>query len=93
VAIGMVAAARISAQAGMLDQSNIPQIENLLSKFGLPVYYQGVNPEDLIGATRFDKKTTGGRTGWVLLKGIGKGMVNQPVAENIVRKVLREICR
>jgi len=93
VAIGMVAAARISQQVGMLDQSNVPRIENLLSKFGLPIYSQGVNPEDLIKATRFDKKTTRGQTGWVLLKGIGKGMVNQPVVENIVRKVLREICR
>ncbi len=52
VAIGMAAAARISEQVGMLDRSNIPIIENLLSRFGLPVYYQGVNPEDLISAPR-----------------------------------------
>ena len=93
VSIGMVAAARISAQVGMLDRSNITKIENLLAKFGLPVYCQGVNPEDLIEATRFDKKTTGGQTGWVLLEGIGKGRVNQPVEEGIIRKALREICR
>jgi 3-dehydroquinate synthase len=93
VAVGMVAAARISEQVSMLDHSAIPRIENLLLKFGLPIYCQGVNPEDLIGATRFDKKTTKGLTGWVLLKGISKGVVNQPVAEDVVRKVLREICR
>ena len=93
VAIGMVAAARISEQAGMLDQSNITKIENLLSKFGLPIYYQGVNPNDIIETIRFDKKTTKGQTGWVLLKGTGKGVVNQPVEESIIRKVLREICR
>jgi len=93
VAIGMAAAARISSQVGILDRSNIPQIEKLLSKFGLPVYSQGVNPDELIEATRFDKKTTGGQTGWVLLKDIGKGVTNQPVAEDIIRKVLREICR
>jgi 3-dehydroquinate synthase len=93
VAIGMIAAARISEQVGMLDQSNIHGIESLLLKFGLPTYCQGVNPDDLIAAIRFDKKTTLGETGWVLLKGIGKGVVNQPVAENVVRKVLMEICR
>jgi len=92
VAIGMMAAARISGQVGMLSQSNIPRIENLLLKFGLPIYCQGVNPDDLFEATRFDKKTTMGQTGWVLLKGIGKGVVNQTVAENIIRKVLTEIC-
>jgi len=93
VAIGMAAAARISAQVGMLDRSNIPVIENLLSKFGLPVYCQGVNPDDLLLATRFDKKTTQGQTGWVLLKGIGNGVTNQPVADDVVRKALMEICR
>ncbi len=93
VAVGMVAATRISEQVSTLDHSAIPQIEDLLLKFGLPIYCQRANPEDLIGATRFDKKTTRGQTGWVLLKGIGQGVVNQPVAEDVVRKVLREICR
>jgi 3-dehydroquinate synthase len=93
VAIGMAATARISAEAGRLDRSHIIKIEGLLARFGLPVRCQGVNPDDLIAVIRFDKKTTGGQTGWVLLEGIGKGVVNQPVAEEVVRKVLREICR
>jgi len=93
VAIGMLAAARLSGEVGMLDRSTINRIENLLLKFGLPTYCQGVKPDDLIKAIRFDKKTTLGETGWVLLKGIGKGVVNQPVAESSVRKVLTEICR
>lgn len=93
VAIGMMAAARMSEQVGMLDRSNVHSIENLLLKFGLPTYCQGVNPDDLMAAIRFDKKTTLGQTGWVLLKGIGKGVVNQPVAEAVVRRVLKEICR
>lgn len=93
VAIGMAAAARISAELGRLDQINISKIENLLQKFGLPVYCQGINPQELMETIRFDKKTTRGHTGWVLLDGIGKGAVNQPVAEEVVRKVLKEICR
>jgi 3-dehydroquinate synthase len=93
VAIGMMAAARISEQVGMFSPGNVPRIEKLLLKFGLPTYCRGVKPDDLITAIRFDKKTTLGETGWVLLKGIGKGIVNQPVAENIIRKVLTEICR
>jgi 3-dehydroquinate synthase len=93
VAIGMAAAARISEQVGILDGSSIHRIEKVLLQFGLPTYCQQVTPDDLIEAIRFDKKTTGGETGWVLLKGIGRGVVNQPVEENVVRKVLMEICR
>jgi 3-dehydroquinate synthase len=93
VAIGMAAAARISVETGRLDRSNVTKIEKLLSKFGLPIYCQGVNPDDLIETIRFDKKTTFGETGWVLLDGIGQGVVNQPVAEEVVGRVLKEICR
>jgi 3-dehydroquinate synthase len=93
VAIGMAAAARISAELGSLDHSNITKIESLLTKFGLPIYCQGISPDDLMESIRFDKKTTRGRTGWVLLEGIGKGITGQPVAEGVVRRVLEEICR
>jgi 3-dehydroquinate synthase len=93
VAIGMMAATRISAQVGTLDQSNIPKIENLLLKFGLPIYCQGISPDDLIETIRFDKKTIRGQTGWVLLQDIGQGITNQPVEEVVARKVLKEVCR
>lgn len=93
VAIGMAAAARISAEAGLLARGDTKKIESLLSRFGLPVRCEGMNPDDLIPAIRFDKKTTAGQTGWVLLNGIGKGITGQPVADDIVRKALREICQ
>jgi 3-dehydroquinate synthase len=93
VAIGMAAAARISTELGMLDQSSITKIENLLAGFGLPICWQGINPQELIETIRYDKKTTRGQTSWVLLNGIGKGVVNQPVTEDVVRRVLKEICR
>jgi 3-dehydroquinate synthase len=93
VAVGMVAAARLSEELGVLEQGNVPKILSMLQKFGLPIYCRGVKPDDLITAIRFDKKTTLGQTGWVLLRGMGKGVVNQRVAEGKVRKVLREICR
>jgi 3-dehydroquinate synthase len=93
VAIGMAAVARLSAEAGRFDHSNITKIESLLAKFGLPIRCPGISPDDLMASTRFDKKTTGGRTGWVLLEDIGKGITNQPVREGVVRRVLKEICQ
>jgi len=93
VAIGMAAAARISTLTGRLERSNIDRIENLLLRFGLPVRCQGVSPEELASAIRFDKKTTSGRTGWVLLNGIGQGVTNQMVPEDLVIRVLKEVCR
>ena len=93
VAIGMMAAARISERVGMLDRDSVHKIEKALIKFGLPTYCQEINPDDLFEAIHFDKKTTFGQTGWVLLEGIAKGVVNQTVEENIVREELMEIYR
>jgi 3-dehydroquinate synthase len=93
IAIGMVAAASISERLGMLDNTSVNKIEKLLLKFGLPAYGQGLNPDELFRAITYDKKTTLGQTGWVLLKSIGKGVVNQTVPESMVIEVLKEICR
>ncbi len=93
VAVGMVAAARVSQETGRLGADSVDSIERLLSRLGLPTNCPGVKPDDLISAICFDKKTTLGKTGWVLLEGMGKGVVNQPVEESIIRKVLRGICQ
>jgi 3-dehydroquinate synthase len=93
VAVGMVAAAGISEQLGMLKPDDIQSIKKLIAKFELPVACPGGSPDALISAIRFDKKTTLGQTRWVLVKGIGKGITNQTVAEEVVRKVLKELCR
>jgi 3-dehydroquinate synthase len=93
VAVGMVAAAGISQQLGMLAPDSVQGIRSLLLKFELPVTCPGVSPDALNNAIRFDKKTMLGQTRWVLVKGIGKGVTNQLVEEAVVTKVLKELCR
>jgi 3-dehydroquinate synthase len=93
VAIGMVAAARISERAGMLDSNSRQRVEGVLRKHELPTACREASPDDLLKAIHFDKKTTSGQTAWVLLQGIGNGVVNQHVPDNMVKDVLKEICR
>ncbi len=93
VAIGMFAAAKVSERLGMLDRGTVRRIESLLLTFGLPTTYRGANQDDVLEAIRFDKKMGSGQTGWVLLKDIGEPVVNQTVAESLVRGVLTEILR
>jgi 3-dehydroquinate synthetase len=42
---------------------------------------------------QFDKKATRGQLKWVLLEGIGHGIVNYTVEEDVVIKVLTEVCQ
>ncbi len=93
VAIGMVAAAKISEQMGMLNSKSVDEIDNILTRFGLPARCRGMTPDKLLGAMTFDKKATDGQVKWVLLEEIGHGVVNCTVGEDIVREVLREMCQ
>jgi 3-dehydroquinate synthase len=93
VAIGMMAAARISERAGMLDSNSRQRVKKALRKYGLPISCREASPDDLLNAIHFDKKTTSGQTAWVLLQGIGNGVVNQRVMDNIIKDVLEETCQ
>jgi 3-dehydroquinate synthase len=93
VAVGIIAAARISQRLGRLDASDVERIKSLLISFMLPVGCHGVNPNSLLKTIRYDKKTMLGQTRWVLVEGIGKGVTGQAVAEDVVSKVLEELCR
>jgi 3-dehydroquinate synthetase len=91
--VGIVAAARISQQLGMLKPESVQAIRSLLEKFELPVSCPGISPDSIINAIRFDKKTSLGQSRWVLVKGIGQGITGQTVAEEVVGKVIKELCR
>jgi 3-dehydroquinate synthase len=93
VAVGIVTAAMISQRLGRLGAKDVERIKALLTKFELPVNCPGVDPRSLIDTIRFDKKTTSGRTHWVLVEGIGKGITGQTVAEDVVSDVIEELCR
>jgi 3-dehydroquinate synthase len=93
VAVGIVTAAMISQHLGMLKADDVERIRSLLQKFELPVNCAGINPRSLIDTTGFDKKTTSGRTHWVLVEKIGKGITGQTVAEDVVSDVIEELCR
>lgn len=93
IAIGMMAAAKISERMGMLNNQSVHKIDKVLTQFGLPIRCHEVTPDELLGAMHFDKKVTQGQVRWVLLEEIGHGVVNCIVGNDIVKEVLGEICR
>jgi 3-dehydroquinate synthase len=73
VAIGMVAAARVSQGLGLCDASVVTRIEGVLRRAGLPTHI----PDDLERsalalAMRADKKSAGGRIRFVAAESIGR---------------------
>jgi len=90
IAIGQVAAAKLSRQMLGLLTRDVERIEKLFVRAGLPVRTK-LNPvkrQKLFGAMRLDKKVTGGEVKFVLAKKIGRVVWGQKVPSSLIESVL-----
>ncbi|MFC1915443.1 3-dehydroquinate synthase [Chloroflexota bacterium] len=88
IAIGMVAAARISNQMGILDENGLVRLKNVIEKAGLPAKMPELKVEEVIQAMKHDKKVWRDKVRFVLLKSIGSVFVTDDVNPSLVKKVL-----
>lgn len=75
VAIGMVAAARLSQQVGYLSQAEVDRLQQILQRFDLPTTLPAANRQALKAALRKDKKRYGNAVKFVLLTSLGTAIV------------------
>ena len=72
VAIGMVAAMYLSVQKGWLNSKDLDDMIALLKAYDLPVKASNMTAEDVLSATKSDKKMVGAKVKFTVLKEIGK---------------------
>jgi len=90
IAIGQVAAAKLSHQILGLPAGDAARIEKLFVQAGLPVKIKlGVaQRQKLFAALRLDKKVSGGEITFVLAKKIGKVAWGRKVSADLINRVL-----
>jgi 3-dehydroquinate synthase len=88
VAIGMMAAARISCRMGILDEREFARLEAVIRQAGLPVALPELDGEKVIEVMRHDKKVRNDKIRFVLLKTIGNAFISDEVEPSLVREVL-----
>ncbi len=91
VSIGMVGAALISQRMGFLAGSHVERIQALLSAVGLPVTHSFTDFQGIVQAMKHDKKRSGGKTRFVLLRDIGDVFLNEEVSLTLVEEVLKDL--
>ncbi len=92
VALGMIAAARISEKTGYLESAARERIEYLIQKAGLPCRLPGGLPvAKVIARLKMDKKKEGDVVHFVLLKKIGLPFVNGGIDDAVITAVMEEM--
>ena len=93
VGIGLVAAAAISRERGLLTNGEYEQICHSLKLYGLPLYVEGLSPRDILAATKKDKKMEQGQIKFILMDGLGKSFIDKTVTDQELLVGIHAICR
>lgn len=91
VALGMVAAAFIAYKREMLTFDEYYEIRDMFVPFNLPITIEDIDPEEILRLTKSDKKMEDGKVKFILLKKIGKAVVDHTVTDEELRAGIAEI--
>jgi 3-dehydroquinate synthase len=91
VAAGMVMAADLSRQLGLLPEADSARIRSLFARAGLPTSARGITPERMQQLMRLDKKAKGGRVHFVLLERLGAAVLRADVPAGAVDHTLSRL--
>lgn len=92
VAVGLAAAARLSAKLGMLATTEVGRVERVVAAHALPVRLREPLPlAALMAAMARDKKVRGGQPRFVVLKTLGEAATQHGIDPALVEAVWREL--
>lgn len=91
VALGTVAAAYISWKKELLSMDEYYEIRDMFVPFNLPITVENIDPSDILRLTKSDKKMNAGKIKFILLKKIGKAVIDTSVTDEEILAAIREI--
>ena len=91
VGVGLVAAAYLSMKRGLLTKEEYQEICQGCSDYDLPVHVDGLIPEEVLSATKKDKKMEQGHIRFILMDGIGKSFIDKTVTDEELLSCIQEI--
>ena len=91
VALGSVAAAYISWKRDKLSMEEYYEIRDMFVPFNLPISAEDLDLEEVIKLTRSDKKAESDGIKFVLLKKVGKAVIDKSVTEREMMEGLNQI--
>ena len=91
VALGMIFAARVAVNSGMMDAKELGRLCTLITTFGLPARIEDAECEAILDFMEADKKGRDGKLRLVLPSGIGKAAITDGIDRETLRIILMEM--
>jgi 3-dehydroquinate synthase len=91
VALGMVAAARMAADLGMLDRNSVDRIVAVIKAAQLPVTGLKLATKEVVDAMMFDKKVKAGKVRFILPDRIGHVVIRDDVPVEAVTRAVESL--
>lgn len=91
VALGAVAAAYISWKHEWLSMEEYYEIRDMFVPFNLPISIENIDPEEILKLTKSDKKAEGSTIKFILLKKVGKAVIDRNVSDEDILNAIKEL--
>ena len=91
VTIGLAAASYLSKIKGYISDADYSNILSVISDFKLPVTTDLVKAEEVVKATLNDKKMDSGVIKFILIHGIGNGVIDRTITQELMLEAVETI--
>lgn len=95
VSLGMVCAGYISYRQGNISKEQFLALTKILESYGLPVALSEFThtPEEILAATKLDKKMESGKIKFILLKNLGEAYITKDLSDDEILEGIRYIIK
>lgn len=91
ISLGAVAAAFISWKRNMISMEEYYEVRDMYVPFYLPISIDHIDPQAILQLTKSDKKVVGNQIKFILLKRIGKAVIDETVTDAEILDAIKEI--
>ncbi|WP_026666772.1 3-dehydroquinate synthase [Butyrivibrio sp. AE2005] len=91
ISLGSVAAAFISWKKGLLSMEEYYEVRDMLVPFNLPISLESIDADEVIKLAKSDKKADADKIKFILIKKIGRAVIDTTVTDDEMRAALEEI--
>lgn len=74
-----------------LSMEEYYEIRDMFVPFNLPITIEDIDPEEILALTKSDKKAENGSIKFVLLKKVGKAVIDRNVTDDDILNAIKEI--